>query len=117
MQNFLLAKFSGCGSVPAGELCQCKERVSGRICNECKPLYWNLNLTNSLGCDECDCFTDGTLGTLDTCNSKTGQCACKPSVRGRICDECKDETFDLVGGNLFGCKDCGCDIGGSVHGK
>lgn len=111
----MTAGFSGCGSVPAGELCQCKERVSGRICNECKPLYWNLNITNNLGCDECDCFTDGTLGTLDTCNSKTGQCHCKPSVGGRVCNSCKDGTFDLVGGNLFGCKDCRCDIGGSVH--
>lgn len=106
----------GCASVPKGELCQCKERVTGRICNECKPLYWNLNLTNPLGCDECDCFTEGTLGTLDTCDSKTGQCACKPSTTGRICNECKDGTFDLVSGNLFGCKDCDCDIGGSVNG-
>lgn len=110
------ARFSGCGSVPAGELCQCKERVAGRICNECKPLYWNLNISNALGCDECDCFTDGTLGALDTCDSKSGQCACKPSVRGRSCSECADGSYDLYGGNLFGCKDCNCDIGGSVHG-
>lgn len=109
------AGFSGCGSVPLGELCQCKERVTGRICNECKPLYWNLNLTNPLGCDECDCFQDGTLGTLDTCNSKTGQCPCKPSVSGRVCNECKDGSFDLLGGNVFGCRDCGCDIGGSLN--
>lgn len=110
-------KFQGCASVPAGELCQCKERVTGRICNDCKPLYWNLNITNNLGCDECDCFADGTIGTLDTCNTKTGQCHCKPSVEGRSCNECKDGTFDLIGGNLFGCKDCRCDIGGSVHGS
>lgn len=110
------ARFSGCGSVPAGELCQCKERVAGRICNECKPLYWNLNISNPLGCDECECFTDGTLGALDTCDSKSGQCACKPSVRGRSCSECADGSYDLYGGNLFGCKECNCDIGGSVHG-
>lgn len=110
------AKFVGCASVPAGELCQCKERVTGRICNECKPLYWNLTISNPEGCEECDCFVDGTLGGLDTCNTKTGQCACKPSVRGRSCNDCKDGSFDLFGGNLFGCKDCGCDIGGSVNG-
>lgn len=107
-------RFGGCGSVPAGELCQCKSRVAGRICNECKPLYWNLNATNPEGCQECDCFVDGTVGALDTCDLKTGQCACKPTVGGRSCDRCADGMFDLFGGSLFGCKDCGCDIGGSV---
>lgn len=65
---------------------------------------------------DCECFVDGTIGALDTCNSKTGQCACKPSVKGRTCNDCKDGSFDLYGGSLFGCKDCGCDIGGSVNG-
>lgn len=101
--------------MPAGELCQCKERVSGRICDDCKPLYWNLNITNPDGCDECDCFVDGTIAGLDTCDSKSGQCACKPSVHGRECGECKDGSFDLFGSNLFGCRDCGCDIGGSIN--
>lgn len=52
---------------------------------------------------------------MDTCDTKTGQCSCKPSVRGRSCNECKDGSFDLFGGSLFGCKDCGCDIGGSIN--
>lgn len=42
--------FAGCGSVPKGELCKCKERVQGRICNQCKPLYWNMQTNNPLGC-------------------------------------------------------------------
>ncbi|XP_058121122.1 laminin subunit alpha [Anopheles ziemanni] len=110
----VIARFAGCGSVPAGELCQCKERVHGRICDKCRPLYWNLTATNPHGCQECECFIDGTIGSLDTCDSKTGQCACKPSVKGRQCTECKDGTFDLFGSSLFGCKDCGCDIGGAA---
>uniref|UniRef100_W4VRR7 Putative response to misfolded protein n=1 Tax=Corethrella appendiculata TaxID=1370023 RepID=W4VRR7_9DIPT len=110
----VVQKFGGCGSVPAGELCQCKERVQGRICDKCRPLYWNLNASNPHGCEDCDCSIDGTLGALDTCDTKTGQCACKPSVTGRECGECEDGTFDLYGGSLFGCKDCGCDIGGSA---
>ena len=47
----VIEAFAGCGSVPKGELCQCKERVKGRICNECKPLYWNMQTSNPLGCD------------------------------------------------------------------
>lgn len=105
----VIPKFAGCGSVPAGELCQCKERVTGRICDQCKALYWNLNVSNSAGCEECDCFIDGTVGALDTCDSKSGQCSCKPSVSGRSCNECRDGMFDLFGGSLFGCK--------GIHGK
>lgn len=56
------------------------------------------------------------MGALDTCESKTGQCACKPAVSGRSCNECADGSYDLYGGNLFGCKDCNCDIGGSLNG-
>ena len=41
----------GCDSVPAGSLCTCKERVTGRICDTCKPLFWNLQGYNTLGCD------------------------------------------------------------------
>ncbi|XP_058060994.1 laminin subunit alpha [Anopheles bellator] len=111
----VIARFAGCGSVPAGELCQCKERVHGRICDKCRPLYWNLTSSNVHGCQDCECFIDGTIGALDTCDTKTGQCACKPSVTGRTCAECKDGTFDLFGSSLFGCKDCGCDIGGAAN--
>uniref|UniRef100_A0A1B0CH53 Netrin axonal chemotropic factor n=1 Tax=Lutzomyia longipalpis TaxID=7200 RepID=A0A1B0CH53_LUTLO len=112
----VIPQFAGCGSVPAGELCQCKKRVTGRICDVCKPLYWNLNVSNAEGCEECNCFVDGTIGALDTCDTKTGQCPCKPTVRGRTCNVCKDGTFDLHAGSLFGCQDCGCDIGGSING-
>ncbi|CRK95483.1 CLUMA_CG008952, isoform A [Clunio marinus] len=111
----VIAKFAGCGSVPAGELCQCKERVQGRICDQCRPLYWNLNASNPDGCEECDCFTDGTSGALDTCEIKSGQCSCKLNVQGRRCDECTDGTFDLFGSSLYGCKPCDCDIGGAAH--
>lgn len=110
----VIAKFAGCGSVPAGELCQCKERVEGRICDKCRPLYWNLNITNPDGCEECDCFTDGTIGALDTCDIKSGQCSCKNNIQGRRCTECTDGTFDLFGSSLFGCKPCDCDVGGAA---
>lgn len=109
----VIDKFAGCGSVPVGELCQCKERVTGRICNECMPLYWSLNISNPDGCEVCDCYSDGTIATLDTCNTKTGQCACKPYTQGRTCNDCKDGTYDLDGSSLYGCKDCNCDVGGA----
>lgn len=110
----MVAGFAGCGSVPAGELCQCKNRVEGRICDKCKPLYWNLNAHNPDGCEECDCYTPGVLGGIGVCDSEDGQCVCKPSVVARGCTECADGTYNLREDNLFGCVDCECDIGGSI---
>ncbi|CAG9836790.1 unnamed protein product [Diabrotica balteata] len=107
--------FAGCGSVPAGELCQCKERVEGRICNKCKSLFWNLNLNNPNGCEDCKCNTSGVLGGIGVCDPEDGQCVCKPSVISRSCSVCADGTYKLEEDNLFGCIDCGCDIGGSVN--
>ncbi|KAK4877517.1 hypothetical protein RN001_010023 [Aquatica leii] len=110
----VVAAFAGCGSVPAGELCQCKDRVQGRICDRCKPLYWNLHLNNAEGCEECQCHIPGVLGGNAVCDPENGQCVCKPSVVARGCSECVDGTYNLEENSLFGCTDCGCDIGGSL---
>ncbi|XP_054719477.1 laminin subunit alpha-like [Uloborus diversus] len=111
----VLPTFLGCGSLTSGLLCECKERVTGRICNECKPLYWNLKASNPLGCEDCNCFLGGTVGGIAVCGKTNGQCLCKPNVGSRQCSQCKDGTFGLDSDDLFGCKDCGCDIGGSVN--
>ena len=41
----------GCGIVTVGLLCECKEQVQGRICDQCKPGYWNLDRNNPFGCE------------------------------------------------------------------
>ncbi|CAK9798131.1 Laminin subunit alpha [Anthophora quadrimaculata] len=110
----VLETFQGCGSLPAGELCQCKDRVEGRICNQCKPLYWNLQPYNPQGCEECHCNIPGVIGNIGECDTKTGQCICKPGVADRSCNQCVDGTYNLQESNFFGCTDCACDIGGSV---
>ena len=111
----LIAQFGGCDKVQEGKLCECKERVKGRICNQCKDLYWNLQINNSFGCEDCLCNRNGTIGGIGLCNTESGQCDCKENVKGRVCDSCKDETYGLSAGNLFGCVDCKCDIGGAIH--
>uniref|UniRef100_T1J097 Laminin subunit alpha n=1 Tax=Strigamia maritima TaxID=126957 RepID=T1J097_STRMM len=110
----VLPTFAGCANAHPGELCQCKERVTGRICNQCKPLYWNLKATNPDGCEDCGCHLPGTVGGINVCNGETGQCFCKPNTGSRKCEHCRDGTYDLQQDNLFGCVDCGCDIGGSI---
>ncbi|XP_026299731.1 laminin subunit alpha [Apis mellifera] len=111
----IVETFQGCGSLPAGELCQCKDRVEGRICNECKPLYWNLQPYNPQGCEECQCNIPGVIGNIGECDTKSGQCICKPGVTDRSCNQCVDGTYNLQENNFFGCTDCACDIGGSVN--
>ncbi|KAK3091660.1 hypothetical protein FSP39_021617 [Pinctada imbricata] len=104
----------GCGEVIKGQLCECKERVMGRICDKCKNGYYNLDRNNPLGCDECMCHAPGTISGLNMCNPVSGQCACKPDVTGRMCDSCQDGFYGLSESNPFGCIPCGCDEGGSV---
>ena len=107
--------FKGCDTVSSGELCKCKERVTGRTCNLCKDLYWNLKSNNPLACEDCRCNRAATVSNLGNCESLTGQCVCKANTDGRICDSCKEDTFALSEGNLFGCTNCQCDIGGSYR--
>ncbi|KAI5729364.1 hypothetical protein M8J76_001799 [Diaphorina citri] len=111
----VLKTFAGCGSLPAGELCECKPKVQGRICDECRPLYWNLKASNPDGCEDCDCYTLGTIGGIKNCNPKSGQCVCKATAMNRKCDACVDGTYALQDNNLFGCTECACDIGGSIN--
>ncbi|XP_071477998.1 LOW QUALITY PROTEIN: laminin subunit alpha-5-like, partial [Diadema antillarum] len=111
----------GCGSATGGA-CLCKDNVMGRTCDTCKPLYWNLEISNPYGCEECGCNVAGTVGGMAICDTahapwhkKSGQCFCKGQVTGRTCDECRDGTYQLDASNPLGCQDCGCDVGGSVH--
>ncbi|XP_013408769.1 laminin subunit alpha isoform X2 [Lingula anatina] len=105
----------GCGSHRTpGLLCQCKSRVQGHICDQCKPGYWNLNINNVDGCEGCDCFGPGTVSGDGICNPVSGQCQCKPFASGRQCSTCVDGTYNLKDNNLFGCTDCDCDMGGSL---
>ncbi|XP_041484164.1 laminin subunit alpha-like isoform X1 [Lytechinus variegatus] len=111
----------GCGSATGGA-CLCKDNVMGRTCDTCKPLYWNLEISNPYGCEDCNCNLAGTVGGMAICDiahapwhKSTGQCYCKGQVTGRTCDECRDGTYLLDASNPIGCQDCNCDVGGSVH--
>ncbi|XP_063440155.1 laminin-like protein epi-1 isoform X2 [Mytilus trossulus] len=104
----------GCGQVPVGQLCECKENVRGHICDECKPGYYGLDRNNPQGCRPCDCHVPGTASGLHVCDPGSGQCVCKVSVRGQRCDVCQDGFHSLDRENSFGCVACNCDTGGSM---
>lgn len=98
----LVAEFGGCDKVEIGKLCECKERVKGRICNQCKDLYWNLQMNNPYGCEDCRCNQNGTISRIGICDTVTGVCMCKTNVQGRTCDMCKPNTYQLNSARLFG---------------
>ncbi|XP_033109167.1 laminin subunit alpha-like [Anneissia japonica] len=104
----------GCGAETKGA-CICKRYVVGRSCDTCAPLYWNLQSSNPDGCENCNCFTPGTISGSDRCDTVSGQCFCKLRTSGRICNECEDGAYQLSEGNSFGCTACNCDIGGAVN--
>lgn len=49
------------------------------------------------------------------CDGKSGQCPCKSRVTSRQCEICQDGFYNLTSENIFGCRDCGCDVGGAVN--
>uniref|UniRef100_A0A0N5BNI8 Laminin subunit beta-1 n=1 Tax=Strongyloides papillosus TaxID=174720 RepID=A0A0N5BNI8_STREA len=92
--------------------CYCKKYVDGDRCDRCKDGYWNLNDFNEDGCEECTCNTLGTINN-EGCNKLTGECTCKRFVDGAKCDKCIENYYGLSE-DLDGCKECDCDIGGSL---
>jgi len=53
---------------------------------------------------ECQCHIPGVIGSIGECDTKTGQCICKPGVIDRGCTRCVDGTYNLQESNLFGCS-------------
>ena len=82
------------------------------MCNKCRSGYWGLSGQDALGCKTCDCDPFGTTpGSVNTCNSTTGQCSCKEGVIGRKCDQCADGYHTLT---QNGCtSSCNCSVEGT----
>lgn len=88
---------------PSQGQCDCKDNVQGLACTECKKGSYNLQRSNPLGCENCNCNTYGVIGGLVICDVR-GQCPCKLHVTGIQCTRCKTGYFDLAAPNLYGCS-------------
>lgn len=78
--------------------------VTGRICDQCKSTYWDLQYHHEHGCVQCDCNLNGTLSRLNECSIEDGQCNCKKNFVGRRCDKCADGFFQLEVYDQFECQ-------------
>ena len=101
--------------------CACKPNVVGRRCDQCRAGYYALDETDlrENGCSQiCACSENGTLpGKLGRCERLGGQCQCKANVFGRQCGQCKENTYGFNGSLSLGCKECNCDVRGSINGS
>uniref|UniRef100_H2YEQ8 Usherin n=1 Tax=Ciona savignyi TaxID=51511 RepID=H2YEQ8_CIOSA len=93
--------------------CECKPRVKARRCNTCVDGYFNLRRENPHGCESCNCTLPGTVNRTITCTPRTGQCRCRPNVRGKRCADCQFGYKNLTDSNIDGCEPCNCNRVGS----
>ncbi|XP_028396319.1 LOW QUALITY PROTEIN: usherin-like [Dendronephthya gigantea] len=100
-------------TVLAGQ-CECKDNVTGRLCTQCKPGYYDLKSTHDTGCISCNCDVRGTVDGDVTCDAASGQCRCKANVIGQRCDQCKAMFYNLTRVNSEGCQPCLCNMSGST---
>ena len=88
-QNGTVSSIGLCNSI-SGQ-CMCKTNVQGRTCNICKRNTYLLESSNLFGCIDCNCDIGGSIGT--ECDKMTGQCRCKPRIKGRSCSETIEATY------------------------
>lgn len=51
----------------------------------CADGYYALKRDDVFGCEPCQCSLGGSLNSM--CDKQTGQCACRPSIVGRECNQ------------------------------
>ncbi|XP_055883837.1 laminin subunit beta-1-like [Biomphalaria glabrata] len=66
-------------------MCRCKRYVTGKNCDECYNGFYGLSADNRHGCKPCHCDLGGSLKL--SCDSESGQCECRPHIRGKECKE------------------------------
>ncbi|XP_059501383.1 laminin subunit alpha-2 isoform X3 [Stegostoma tigrinum] len=66
----------------------CKEGYEGQHCDRCAPGYYGNPRIEGSACVQCECDPIGSLPV--PCDKATGQCSCKPGMRGWNCDSCME---------------------------
>ncbi|CAL1537788.1 unnamed protein product [Lymnaea stagnalis] len=72
-------------------LCRCKRYVTGKNCERCYHGYYGMSAEDKYGCKRCNCDLGGAL--KHSCDDETGQCECRPHIRGKQCNEVEPGYF------------------------
>lgn len=93
-----------CDTQSSVQKCQrCIYNTTGDHCERCLAGFWGNALT-SVKCHSCDCYLPGTKenennpNDVKQCNLQDGQCDCKPNVKNRQCDQCKEGFWNIISG-------------------
>uniref|UniRef100_H3DCP0 Laminin subunit alpha 3 n=1 Tax=Tetraodon nigroviridis TaxID=99883 RepID=H3DCP0_TETNG len=109
--------------------CQCSTEGSyGNICNSVSGQCLCLPGVVGQQCDQCASGLrfPQCSGSISRCNSAgteifdpqtfQGSCRCLENVEGTLCDRCKPLYWNLAVVNPQGCKECQCDVKGTLSG-
>ncbi|XP_072107642.1 laminin subunit alpha-2 isoform X2 [Mobula birostris] len=66
----------------------CQEGYEGPYCERCAQGYYGNPRIEGSGCVQCECDAIGSLP--EPCDTVTGQCNCRPGMRGWTCDKCME---------------------------
>ncbi|XP_069099253.1 laminin subunit alpha-5 isoform X1 [Pleurodeles waltl] len=87
--------------------CICPPRTIQPDCTVCEPQTFACHPL--IGCEECNCSRSGVAELTDPgCDLESGQCACKPNIVGRQCEQCSPGFYGYPN-----CRRCDCNWEGS----
>ncbi|NXI50136.1 LAMA3 protein, partial [Chloroceryle aenea] len=87
--------------------CICPPRTVKPKCEECEKNYFSYHPL--AGCESCNCSERGVVNAASPeCDKNTGQCKCKPGIKGRQCDQCAPGTYSFPN-----CVPCSCNRDGT----
>uniref|UniRef100_A0A8D2MHW9 Laminin subunit alpha 3 n=1 Tax=Zonotrichia albicollis TaxID=44394 RepID=A0A8D2MHW9_ZONAL len=108
--GFPFCKLCNCGQRLCDDVtgkCICPPRTVKPKCEVCEKYYFSYHPL--AGCKSCNCSEKGIVDvTSPECDKTSGQCRCKPGIKGRRCDQCAPGTYGFPD-----CVPCRCNRDGT----
>uniref|UniRef100_A0A8C0ZFD6 Laminin subunit alpha 3 n=1 Tax=Cyanistes caeruleus TaxID=156563 RepID=A0A8C0ZFD6_CYACU len=108
--GFPFCKLCNCGQRLCDDMtgkCICPPRTVKPKCEVCEKYYFSYHPL--AGCKSCNCSEKGIVDVASPeCDKTSGQCKCKPGVKGRQCDQCAPGTYGFPN-----CVPCSCNRDGT----
>uniref|UniRef100_A0A8U7MLM0 Laminin subunit alpha 3 n=1 Tax=Corvus moneduloides TaxID=1196302 RepID=A0A8U7MLM0_CORMO len=111
--GFPFCKLCNCGQRLCDDMtgkCICPPRTVKPKCEVCEKYYFGYHPL--AGCKSCNCSEKGVVDVASPeCDKTSGQCKCKPGIKGRRCDQCAPGSYGFPN-----CVPCSCNRDGTEPG-